>query len=30
MDKFLVKICNKDTKRKSLRIYLNIFIVNLE
>ena len=30
MGKFLLKICNKDTKTKSLRQYLSIFIVNLD
>ena len=29
MDKFLLKVCGKDTKRKSLRHSLSIFI-NLE
>ena len=29
MDKFSLKVCNKDTKRKSLRHSLSIFIVNL-
>ena len=29
MDKFLLKVCNKDTKTKSLRHSLSIFIVNL-
>ena len=30
MDKFLLKVCNKDAKTKSLRHPLSIFIVNLE
>ena len=30
MDKFLFKVCNKDTKRKLLRHFLSIFVVNLE
>ena len=30
MGKFLLKVCNKDTKRKSLRHSVNIFIDNLE
>ena len=30
MDKFLLKICNNDTKRKWLRHYIIVFIVNLE
>ena len=30
MDKFTLKVCNKDTKRKSLKHSFNIFIVNLE
>ena len=30
MDKFLLKICHKDTKRKLLTHSLSIFIVNLE
>ena len=30
MDKFLLKVRNKDTKKKSLRHSLSIFIVNLE
>ena len=30
MDKFLLKVCNKDTKRKSLRHSLSVFNVNLE
>ena len=30
MDKFLLKVCNKDTKTKSLRRSLIIFIVNVE
>ena len=30
MDKFLPKVCNKDTKGKSLRHSLNIFNVNLD
>ena len=30
MDKLLLKVCNKDTKTKSLRHSLIIFIVNLE
>ena len=30
MDKFLLTVCNKDTKRKSLRHSVNIFIYNLE
>ena len=29
MDKFLLKVCNKDTKTKSLRHSLSIFIVNV-
>ena len=29
MDKFLLKVCNKDIKRKSLRHSISIFIVNL-
>ena len=30
MDKFLLKVCNKDTKRKLLRNSRSIFIVNSE
>ena len=30
MDKFLLKVCHKDTKTKPLRHFLSIFIVNLE
>ena len=30
MDKFLLKVCNKDAKRKSFKHSLSIFIVNLE
>ena len=30
MEKFLLKVCIKDTKTKSLRYSLSIFIVNLE
>ena len=30
MDRFLLKVCNKDTNRKSLRHSLSIFIANLE
>ena len=30
MDKFFLKVCNEDTKRKSLSHSLRIFIVNLE
>ena len=30
MDKFLLEVCNKDTKRKSLRHSVGIFIVNLK
>ena len=30
MDKFLLKVCNKDTKRKSLRHSPSIFDVNIE
>ena len=30
MDKFLFKVFNKDTKRKSLSHSVSIFIVNLE
>ena len=30
MDKFLLKVCNKDTERKLLRHSVSIFIVNLE
>ena len=30
MDKFLLKVGNKDTKGKSFRLSLSIFIVDLE
>ena len=30
MEKFLLKICDKDTKTEPVRHFLNIFIVNLE
>ena len=30
MNGLLIKVCKKDTKRKSLRQSLSIFIVNLE
>ena len=30
MEKFLLKVCDKDTKRKSLRHSVSIFIVNLK
>ena len=30
MDKFLLKVCNKDTKRKLLRDSVSIFIAHSE
>ena len=30
MDRFLLKVCNKDTKKKSFRHFSSICIVNLE